>query len=247
MRKTHLFARILAVAAAVAAGQKASADLIVNGDFSAGNTGFTSGYNYDSSQGAGANDGNSGADYYGIVADSTWWHPSFTDFQDHTQDGSAASDPSNTHGNADAGYMMIVNGSLDSGVTVWSESGIAVVPSQEYTFSFWATSAYFASPADLQVTISLNGVNQSFLLTDPAGTWQQFSTTFVASNSPTTISFVDTNTDFTGNDFALDDISLTPTRPANGPIVPLPASALGGSLLLAGLGVIKKIHSRRQA
>jgi hypothetical protein len=229
MRKTHLFAAALSVAAALAAGHKASADLILNGDFSLGNVDFTSGYTMDSSNGAGETAGaNAGAGYYGIVTDSQAWHPLFADFHDHT---------------TGTGNMMIVNGSPAPDTTVWSESDIAVTPGVTYTLSFWATAAYPVSPATLDVTASVNALDQTFTLSSNAGVWQQFTMNFVALTTPTTISIVDTNLDLSGNDFALDDISLNPV--ANGPTVPLPASALSGSVLLAGVAIANRLRRRR--
>jgi hypothetical protein len=231
MRKTHLFAAALSVAAALAGGHKASADLILNGDFSLGNVDFTSGYLMDSSNGAGETAGaNAGAGYYGIVTDSQAWHPLFADFQDHT---------------TGTGNMMIVNGDNVANTTVWSQSGIAVTTGQTYTLSFWATAAYPVSPATLDVTATVNALDQSFTLSSTAGVWQQFSMNFIAQSSPTTISLVDTNLDLSGNDFAIDDITLNPV--VNGPTVPLPASALSGSILLAGVAIANKLRRRRLA
>jgi hypothetical protein len=222
---------MFAVAGAMAFGGKASADLITNGDFSMGNVGFTSGYVEDSSQNAGLNAGaNSGAGYYGIVTDSQYWHPLFTDFHDHTGD--------------QAGLMMIVNGDNVTNTIVWSESGINVTPGDQYELSFWAASAYPVSPATLNVTASVNAASQTFDLTSDAGVWHQFSMIFTATSSPTTISLADTNLELSGNDFALDDISLTQI-PSNAPAVPLPASALSGSVLLAGVAAANKLRKRR--
>lgn len=231
MRKTHLIAGLFAVAGALVLNGKASADLITNGDFSAGNTGFTSGYTEDSSAGAGENAGaNQGAGYYGIVTDSTFWHPLFADFHDHTGDS--------------AGLMMIVNGDNTPNTTVWQEGGIDLTPGVTYELTFWAASAYTVSPANLEITASDGATDQTIALGGDAGVWHQFTMDFVANSNPTTISLTDNNTDLSGNDFALDDISLTPVR-SNGPVVPLPASAFSGSILLAGVALANKIRHRR--
>lgn len=228
--RKNVLAGIVAAAGVMGIGHAAHADLITNGDFSQGNVGFTSNYIEDSSQNAGLNAGPlSGAGYYGIVTDSQYWHPLFTDFHDHT---------------TGTENMMIVNGSSTPDMTVWSENNLGVTPGGNYEFSFWAASAYPQSPATLDVTAVVNGAQETFDLGSDAGVWHQFTMDFTATSSPMTISIVDTNLQLSGNDFALDDISLV-QQPAGGPVVPLPASALSGSILLAGVAAANRIRRKR--
>ncbi|HZZ41802.1 MAG TPA: hypothetical protein VFE58_02605 [Tepidisphaeraceae bacterium] len=229
MRKFSLFSGILAVAGTLAAGGWAAADIITNGDFEAGNTGFTSQYIADSTIDAGAVAGTkAGAGYYGIVTDSQFWHPSFTDFKDHT---------------SGSGNMMIVNATDAADVTVWSEGGISLTPGATYQFSFWAASAYPVSPATLHVTTNDNSLDQTFSLTSNAGAWEQFTTNFVAGHSPLTINLIDTNLELSGNDFALDDFSLTQVAST----VPIPESAWGGGFLILGLAALQKFRRAQAA
>src|SRR5262245_23296165 len=84
---------------------------VANGDFSAGNTGFVSGYTYIPS-GLGMDPGD-----YGVRTDPTSLNINWTPFGDHT---------------TGAGNMLLVDGSLAANTTVWSET-VAVVPHAAYT------------------------------------------------------------------------------------------------------------------
>ena len=216
----------IALVTAAAAANAASADLIVNGDFESGNTGFTSDYINDSSPGAGLTAGaEQGAGYYGIVTNSNTWHPYFASFGDHT---------------TGSGNMMIVNGTDQSNKTVWQQGGVAVVQGATYRLQFWARSAYADSPATLHITASVNSLDTVFQLPGNTGAWQQFSMDFVADSNPETIRLVDSNLALSGNDFAIDDISLCRVT-----TVPLPPASLAGLSALAGLGGANVLRRRR--
>lgn len=161
------------------------ANLIVNGDFSTGNTGFSSGYNY-------TNNGIPEATYWVGVNPRTW-HPGFVACGDHT---------------TGAGNMMVVNGSSSINTVVWEQT-ITVTPHTNYAFSTWITSVLATNPAQLQ--FSINGLNLSGMISAPSATcnWTQFYATWNSGNSTTaTIAIVNQNLQTAGNDFALDDISF---------------------------------------
>ena len=160
-------------------------NLIVNGDFSAGNTGFSSSYNfYFSSQDEGA---------YGIGPNPQAWHPGFTRCSDHTT------------GN---GNMMIINGSPEPDVVVWSQN-ITVVPNTNYVFSAWIQSLVAGNPAQLQFAINGNVLGNLITASTATCQWTQFYTTWNSGDHTTAvISIVNKNTQVFGNDFALDDISF---------------------------------------
>jgi hypothetical protein len=197
----------------------AFADLIVNGDFEAGNTGFNSSYVYSPSDGHPPG-------VYAVLADPSSWHEAFTNFGDHT---------------SGSGLMMVVNGSQSTagseGNTFWEES-VHVATGHQYVFSFWATSLYSQNPADLNVYLDINGASVSnWTLSAAVGSWAQYQVTWTAATDPTDIHLVDRNGEFSGNDFAVDDISLLA-------VVPLPASAWSGLAGLAGLGCFGVIRRR---
>ena len=115
-----------------------SANLIVNGDFEAGNTGFTSGYLFDNSLGGLATGGEgAGAGKYAVVTDPNFSPSSFPHAADHTPTG--------------PGNMMVVNGSGIAAKTVWEQ--IVAPPltvGTTYEFSVWVMNVYPDNPANLQ-------------------------------------------------------------------------------------------------
>jgi len=163
------------------------ANLIANGNFSQGNTGFTSGYNFASS--------NTTEGQYFVGSNPQSWNSSLSTCKDHT------------NGN---GNMMLVNGSPTVDVNVWKQT-VNVTPNTNYAFSTWIQALWSPNPAQLQ--FSVNGKDAGSLITAslPTCTWTQFYTTWNSGNNTTAvISIVNKNTQVQGNDFALDDISFAP-------------------------------------
>lgn len=163
------------------------ANLITNGDFSAGNTGFTSQYIFAS---ANVTEGQ-----YFVGNNPQVWNTALSPCTDHT---------------TGAGNMMLINGSPVPDVNVWTQS-ITVTPNTNYAFSTWIQALYPPNPAILQ--FSINGKDIGSLITAalPTCTWTQFYTTWNSGNNTTaTIAIVNKNTQVQGNDFALDDISFAP-------------------------------------
>lgn len=162
-------------------------NLIVNGDFSAGNTGFTSGYTYVSTN-------TTEGEYY-IGNNPRAWNPNFS---------------SNCPDHSGAGNMMLVNGNPTPDMNVWSQT-IAVTPNTNYAFSTWLQSLFNDNPA--QLMFSINGIPVGNMITAglPVCNWTQFYTTWNSGNNTTAvISIINKNTIVWGNDFALDDISFAP-------------------------------------
>ncbi|MBC7888092.1 MAG: gliding motility-associated C-terminal domain-containing protein [Ferruginibacter sp.] len=165
----------------------AGGNLIANGDFNSGNTGFSSEYNF-------ANPNITEGQYF-IGTNPQAWNAGLSVCTDHTT------------GN---GNMMLVNGSPAPDVKVWTQS-VAVIPNTNYAFSTWIQALYPPNPA--QLSFSINGGNLGNLITAslPTCTWKQFYTTWNSGNNTTAIiSIVNKNTFVQGNDFALDDISFAP-------------------------------------
>ena len=162
-------------------------NLITNGDFSAGNTGFTSQYNY------AANNTTEGQYYVGASPQA--WNASLSPCTDHTT------------GN---GNMMLINGSPAADVNVWTQT-ITVTPNTNYAFSTWIQALWNPNPAILQFSINGKDIGNLITASLPTCTWSQFYTTWNSGNNTTaTIAIVNKNTQIQGNDFALDDISFAP-------------------------------------
>ncbi len=162
-------------------------NVITNGNFNAGNTGFTSDYTF------AANNTTEGE--YFVGSSPLAWNAALSNCSDHT---------------TGSGNMLLVNGSPVANVNVWRQT-VAVTPNTNYAFSSWIQALYPPNPA--QLSFSINGSDIGTLITAslPTCTWSQFYTTWNSgSNTTATISIVNKNTIVQGNDFALDDISFAP-------------------------------------
>jgi hypothetical protein len=181
------------VATCLAVGAVTSQNLVINGDFESGNTGFTSGYTF-------GDDSNPGG--YTIGANPSTANGAFGDWcncGDHT---------------SGTGKMMIVNGSGDATLPVWEET-VAVTPSTEYTFSYWGAEVDHDSSSLPHLELKINGAvigSSTFpeFSPDNGGQWQNYKFTWKSGTSKNAdLVLVDLNTDASWNDFALDDISFT--------------------------------------
>jgi gliding motility-associated-like protein len=178
-------------------------NLVTNGDFSQGNTGFTSNYIYGTggSWGLLSNEGQ-----YAIAANANQTHNNFANCFNHTT------------GNA-GGAMMVVNGSSVPNAVIWSQT-ITVSPNTNYQFSTWAASVVSSNPGILRFMINGVQVGTQLNLSPTLCNWQQF---FVNWNSGTNtsiqIAIINQNTSNDGNDFAIDDISFRPVCTSSDNIV----------------------------
>ncbi len=196
-------------------------ELVTNGSFTAGNTGFTSGYVFkaDSANYNKELYDDSGNNAYGVGIDGQNYHPSFWG-KDHTN---------NQNGNKN---FMLVNG--HGTVVVWEET-VPVEPNTNYYYSAWGMNLNPASPAKLQFEVNGEKIGTIADLNDAPkpskasdvnlANWERFyygSSNGWNSGSATTavIRIIDLNADLNGNDFGLDDISFATLSPfLIGPIV----------------------------
>jgi hypothetical protein len=167
-------------------------ELLVNGDFSHGNTGYTSEYSYMES-------GSSLERQYGVRKSTSDFEPVMVPFGDHTTGD---------------GLMMIVNGAIDTSKTVWSTT-VAVSANQVYDLSVWAATAFSRDPAFqhdpavLRFTINGQAAGTDLALPLSSGEWCKFSTTWHSGDATSAmIRIVDLTGTAAGNDFVLDDISF---------------------------------------
>jgi len=168
-------------------GANLSNNLIENGDFGSGNSGFSSDYIY--------NPGDLVPEgVYDVLPNPQADHPGFAPCEDHSGGGN----------------MLAVNGSGTPGQNVWCQS-VPVTPNTQFVFSAWVATLVASSPALLQ--FSINGMTIGSIFNAPSQTciWQNFFTTWNSGpNTTADICIVNQNTVLGGNDFALDDLLFSP-------------------------------------
>ncbi len=127
-----------------------------------------------------------------------------------------------------AGIMMVVDGTTTGGQQRFWKAGnngggiCNLVVGQTYTFSYWirTVSNSVAGNSELaNIGVSFNNASNvvlSFgtaLAPLPNFGWQQVRYTFTPTNACVNIELYNNNEGFIGNDFAIDDLSLTPPTP----------------------------------
>lgn len=177
-------------------GSTGSGNLIYNSDFSMGNTGFGTYHIYYPTNFENL------ANAYGVVTDGAEWGTGFSSCGDHT---------------TGTGNMLVVNGnnqpSAGVGNSFWSQT-ISVLGTTDYVFSFWVKSLSGISPGSIHVSIDGSIENVYPYLapnSNACGDWVKYSINFFSGwiYGAINIQLLDSNTAFFGNDFAIDDISLT--------------------------------------
>lgn len=224
---------ILLAAALLIAAPAAAANVVTNGNFSAGNTGFSSAYTFQV-PGQYGNPGTAlGEGLYAIDTDANNTHVAWVNLPDHTGD--------------QAGLYLIANGS-GSDITLWEQT-VSVTPNTTYNFSAWTADVCCKVPGvasqlagvsppsftfrviDGQTTTTLGAFSPSTF-----GVWQQFSGQYSNGGATSlTLRIINLNNLAAGNDLGLDDISF-----ANA--VPEPAT---WAMLIAGFGLVGASMRRR--
>jgi gliding motility-associated-like protein len=202
-------------------------NLIANGDFEAGNTGFTTGH----VPGTGGTYGLLSLNgTYAVTTSPSLVHNNFVSCNDHTPTGT---------------NMLVLNCSSTPNTSAWCQT-VTVLPNTNYTFSMWAMSTVSGSPAQFFVTVNGTPVNTATTISSTTCQWQEITFTW-NSGSLTTANFCIMNQNLaeSGNDAAIDDISLIELCSAsdnvtitvnNIPATPLSASICkGDSLLISGV------------
>ncbi len=165
-------------------------NIIVNGNFSSGTTGFSTLY----TPGIGGTFGPlSNAGTYAVTTNPRNVHNNYSIFGDHT---------------TGTGNMFVANGDSINNVSMLCQT-VQVVPNTNYVFSTWVASCVPSSPAIFKFII--NGVQLGTNYTAPAtaATWAQF--TQIWNSGASTVANIciqDENILVSGNDFAIDDISM---------------------------------------
>ncbi|HEX7365956.1 MAG TPA: gliding motility-associated C-terminal domain-containing protein [Pelobium sp.] len=176
----------------VISANRSSTNLVVNGDFEQGNTGFTSNYIFGTA-GSSFDQGN-----YGISNNPNLYNPGFSACTDHT---------------TGSGKMLLADGAsgqknnVPPKATVWQQT-IPVTAGRNYAFSAWITNIANGALSSLQ--FSINGtIIKNISSSSQKCNWEELYVIWPSgTNSTATISIAEGTGAVGGNDFALDDIGF---------------------------------------
>jgi hypothetical protein len=198
-------------------------NIIQNWDFSSGNTNFSSDYLYIPYDYANSNlTAQVAAGDYTVAP---YVPPSFGDWSPfYTVSGGSS-------------QMLIVNGSTKASQTVWSQS-VQVWTNITYSISFYL--AEISIPDSVATNALYLGGNLAGTVIAPStkDVWQQFSFTWNSgANTNVLVALKDLNTQNNYNDFAIDNIEMSPitpvlalTRAGAGVLLMWPTNATGYTL-----------------
>jgi len=197
-------------------------NLVFNGDFSAGDTGFSSDYTYLSA-------GLSGTGDYMICTNPNAYYSGWPSIGDHT---------------TGTGNMLVIDGSETLGANFWCET-IPVTSGTEYVFSVWIASLQLPLPSD-EVTINGTAIG-TFTASSTVGAWTEYQVTWNSGSATSAnICMTDLNLSGMGNDFTIDDISFQQLCIAKDSIyisaAPKPLVDLGSDTILCS-GTPISLHS----
>lgn len=167
-------------------------NLVVNGNFEMGNTGFSSGYTSYTS--GGFNQGN-----YVVTSNPQIYNTGFSSCGDHT---------------SSTGLMLLadaacVSSTIPAGTDLWCQT-ISVSPNTDYEFSAWMANVITHQNSST-LSFSINGIEigNPVATTNIACEWDEFFVTWNSGGATSAVICISEGTGVcSGNDFAIDDISF---------------------------------------
>jgi len=173
-------------ACACPSGNPSANNQVVNGNFTGGNTGFSSGYTFSNTQPLQPNQ-------YWIGANPSQINPGFSNCSDHT---------------TGSGNMLVVNGATNASTPIWCQT-FTVTPNSSYLFETWVASLTGASPANLMLFVNNVSSGAGFFASNTPCMWGKYCTLWGSgTNTSITLCLYNLNPTNAGNDFAIDDISF---------------------------------------
>ena len=208
----------------------APVNLVVNGDFSAGISGFSTGYGYAATPCD--FDPVNCAGEYTIGTSPNGWYNAFVMTGDHT---------------TGTGNMFLANGK-DTPDVVWQSTVNGLDPNTDYFFESWLMNICCLSQAlpGPQLEFYANGVLLGVGATNTPGVWAGVSTPWNSGAlSSVMLELRNASNVVNGNDFALDDVYLGKESEVNTAPMPEPTSIF---LLGTGfLAVARRVRKSRES
>ncbi|MCX6929719.1 MAG: hypothetical protein NT154_41880 [Verrucomicrobia bacterium] len=213
-------AKILLASYALCALSVAAQNLIVNGDFEAGNISFGNDYLYSPAdmQPAGT---------YCVVANPSLVHYAWASFGDHT---------------TGTGLMLVANGDSSPTNVIWRQI-VNVAPNGAYLFSGWAASSHPENPG--RFFLFVNGVQQGSVVDLPSTTevWQNYSAIWSSGASVSALLEIRMlTTAYEGNDFVLDDLSFRRVSVVAPPRLSIQRATAAAAVVLSWPSVTNQIY-----
>jgi len=163
----------------------ATGNLVTNGNFSAGNTGFSTQFAYNTNL-------NADGTYY-VATNAATHHPQFI-------------------GTGNGQFLMVNAGWEQPGWNFWCQT-VPVCPGQTYTLSYRGVSLASQNPPLLTLFVNNDWTYQDQQLGVGQNQWQTYNTTWTAPSGVTSAEFcLRISSGWgVGNDFGIDDISISST------------------------------------
>lgn len=182
-----------------------AANLVVNGDFESGNTGFETQYSF------AANCAGVGGEAIYTIAPGNCY-------------GAGTGGPSGS------GNVYFANGAVNTTQYVWRQT-LTVQPNTKYYFSAHAATGVVANPPVLRIQVATDGACSSAASFTTIGTitasstiwqWVQSSGYFTTNSAATTtcLRLMNDNPEANGNDYGLDDIVFDTVFAVTGSVAP---------------------------
>ena len=173
-------------------------NLVVNGDFEAGNTGFTSALNYR----PGFKPTGTSGEYTVNDAVNKFW------------ESSSAPDAATAPAYGGGGLMMIVDGANWTNAIIWQQQ-VTVTPHTYYTFSAEVMSCLASNKHGKYALLqfSINGAQLGDVFHSPTVLYdwsRYYEVWYSGENTTALLAIFNQNLDHNGNDFALDEIRFEP-------------------------------------
>ncbi len=192
-------------------------NIVYNGSFEAGNTGFITNYQYTFP----VNNGNTMLNEFTVASNPNPWNFMAANCADHTS------------GN---GNMLIVNAGIDTSKIVWQQT-VSVEPNKTYWFCAWASQWFNFSKSKLLFTINDIPLDTNYTIPTTNCVWNNFEKIWKSNTSNTaTIKIINKSLASNNNQFLLDDIYLGPIDTVQDnysiSILPTPTASAGPDIFL---------------